>query len=324
MNPKLSIIVPIYKVEKYLPKCIDSILSQTFTDFELILVNDGSPDNCGRICDEYAKKDRRVIVVHKENGGLSSARNAGIKLSQGKYIGFVDSDDYIDEKMYEILYNNAELHSSDVVVCDYKKINVNDTYDKNRHNNELNISHYTNIEALYQLYPQKLEPDMANKGRDVKWNIICNKLFKRGIFEKLIFKEGRIHEDEFIIHQILYNCTKVTYISTILYFYVQSPNSIMRSTYSKSKLDKVYALKERADYFMKIEEDTLGHLAYKSFLESFFWNYIIAKSELKNDRQELKKLKNTFASSINSLLINPLIGWKQKIYCLLFVINPFN
>ena len=96
MNPKISIIVPVYKVEKYLHKCIDSILAQTFKDFELILVDDGSPDNCGKICDEYAKRDNRIVVVHKENGGQASARNRGINIARGDYIGFVDSDDWID------------------------------------------------------------------------------------------------------------------------------------------------------------------------------------------------------------------------------------
>ena len=100
---EISIIVPVYKVEKYLKKCVDSILAQTFSDFELILVDDGSPDNSGRICDDYAKKDARVRVVHKQNGGLSSARNAGIEVAKGKYLGFVDSDDYIAEDMYELL-----------------------------------------------------------------------------------------------------------------------------------------------------------------------------------------------------------------------------
>ncbi|OOL43593.1 glycosyl transferase family 2, partial [Enterococcus faecium] len=107
-------IVPVYKVEKYLRKCVDSILAQTFTDFEVILVDDGSPDNSGKICDEYAEKDNRVRVIHKENGGLSSARNAGIDVARGKYLGFVDSDDYIDEDMYEILYENLKIHDADI------------------------------------------------------------------------------------------------------------------------------------------------------------------------------------------------------------------
>ncbi|WP_227166600.1 glycosyltransferase, partial [Enterococcus faecium] len=111
---EISIIVPVYKVEKYLRKCVDSILAQTFTDFEVILVDDGSPDNSGKICDEYAEKDNRVRVIHKENGGLSSARNAGIDVARGKYLGFVDSDDYIDEDMYEILYENLKIHDADI------------------------------------------------------------------------------------------------------------------------------------------------------------------------------------------------------------------
>ena len=117
MSPKISIIVPVYKVEKYIHKCIDSILNQTFKDFELILVDDGSPDNCGKICDEYAKKDSRVIVIHKENGGLSSARNSGLDIARGDYIGFVDSDDYIENDMYELLYNLCEENNCDISSC---------------------------------------------------------------------------------------------------------------------------------------------------------------------------------------------------------------
>ena len=104
MNPKISIIVPVYKVEPYIRKCVDSILTQTITDFELILVDDGSPDICGEICDEYAGKDYRIKVIHKENGGLSSARNAGLDICTGDLIGFVDGDDFIDNDMFETLY----------------------------------------------------------------------------------------------------------------------------------------------------------------------------------------------------------------------------
>lgn len=111
---EISIIVPVYKVEPYLRKCVDSILAQTFTNFEVILVDDGSPDNSGKICDEYAIKDSRVRVIHKENGGLSSARNAGIDIARGKYLGFVDSDDYIAEDMYEVLYENLKFYDADI------------------------------------------------------------------------------------------------------------------------------------------------------------------------------------------------------------------
>ena len=112
--PKISIIVPIYNVEKYLDKCVSSILNQTFTDFELLLVDDGSPDRCGEMCDEYAKKDSRVKVIHRKNGGLSAARNSGIDAACGKYIGFIDSDDYIEENMYEHLYDVITKYDADI------------------------------------------------------------------------------------------------------------------------------------------------------------------------------------------------------------------
>jgi len=117
MNPKISIIVPVYKVEQYIHKCIDSILNQTLNDFELILVNDGSPDQCGQICDEYAKCDSRIKVIHKENGGQASARNMGLDIATGEYIGFVDSDDWIEPDMYEILYNECIINECEIISC---------------------------------------------------------------------------------------------------------------------------------------------------------------------------------------------------------------
>ena len=115
--PELSIIVPVYKVEKYLPKCLDSILAQTFTDFELILIDDGSPDRCGDICDEYAAKDDRLIVIHQENKGVSAARNAGLDIARGEYIGFVDSDDWIEPEMYETMLATAKESEAEIVAC---------------------------------------------------------------------------------------------------------------------------------------------------------------------------------------------------------------
>ena len=119
--PELSVIVPVYKVEKYLSKCIDSILAQTFTDFELILIDDGSPDRCGEICDEYAAKDSRIIVIHQQNKGVSAARNAGLEIAKGKYIGFVDSDDWIEPEMYQILIATANETASELVICGSKQ-----------------------------------------------------------------------------------------------------------------------------------------------------------------------------------------------------------
>lgn len=120
----ISIIVPVYKVENYLSKCLDSMICQTYKNIEIILVDDGSPDNSGKICDDYAKKDSRIKVIHKENGGLSDARNAGLKIATGKYIGFVDSDDYISVEMYEKLYNQAKKEDADIACCNYYRVKM--------------------------------------------------------------------------------------------------------------------------------------------------------------------------------------------------------
>lgn len=322
MNPEISIIVPIYKVEPYIRKCVDSILAQTFTDFELILVDDGSPDSCGEICDNYAKADPRITVIHKENGGLSSARNAGIKIAKGKYIGFVDSDDYINEKMYEVLYNNAVLHSSDLVVCDFLKVNV--THGTKQYGDmEPELQHFTNIQALNQLY-QSNDGALDPMGRDCeKWILTWNKLYKRCLFEDLKFKEDRIYEDEFIAHRILYKSSKIISVSGELYYYVQRPNSIVNSPFTTKKFDKVYARKERADFFREIKQYELHDKAMKSYMEVFFWNYLVAKSGLTDVKKELKDLKKTLNKSILFMMKNPHISSKQKIAIAIFIVNPF-
>lgn len=313
-NPKISIIVPIYNVEKYLPKCIDSILSQTFSDFELILVDDGSPDNCEEICDNYANIDSRIRVVHKENGGLSAARNTGIEMAKGQYLGFIDSDDYIDEKMYEVLYTNAISFSSDIIVCDFLKVFEDETQIKSKSKTNSKITHFTNKEALNQLY---------SKDKEQRWVIVCNKLFKRTLFTNLAFKVGKLYEDEFIAHKLLYSCSKVTLITEPLYYYVQRKNSIVGSAFSVKKLDRVYALDDRAEFFRGIREIQLHHEAQRQFMDVFFWYYIKTNFEVQHAKAALSKLKKVFNRNLLFLLRNPLITKKNKVALILFAIHPF-
>ena len=208
---EVSIIVPVYNVEKYLENCIQSILNQTFKNFELILVDDGSTDNSGKICDIYEKKDSRIKVIHKDNGGLSSARNAGIDIAGSKYIGFVDSDDSIHPKMYEVLYNLIEKYKSDISCCNYKY-----TYDiSNQNHEELNLNEViemSNIESIEKLYDKDL---------GVKLVVAWNKLYHKRLFDNIRYKVGRLHEDEFMAHRILYNSKKITYVDNELYYYLQ-------------------------------------------------------------------------------------------------------
>ena len=148
MKDLITVVIPIYKVEQYLDKCIQSIINQTYKNLQIILVNDGSPDNCGKICDEYALKDNRIEVIHKINGGLSDARNVGIGRAKGKYIGFVDSDDYIEKDMYENMYNLLEERNADVCICNFYNVIENNNIIKNPNNG---IQEYNKID-MYSTY----------------------------------------------------------------------------------------------------------------------------------------------------------------------------
>ena len=215
-TPLISIIVPIYNVEKYLSKCIESILEQTYTNFELILVNDGSPDKCGRICNEYAKKDSRIKVIHKKNGGLSSARNIGIDVAKGEYLGFVDSDDYIEPYMYEYLLKAALDNECSLSVC-----NINYVFEDGKILNKVtNASDevLNFVEAITEMNTYK-KFDMG------AWS----KLYKKDLFKNIRFPEGKLSEDFYIMYKIFDRAQKVAYVSTPCYNYLQRANSITKN-----------------------------------------------------------------------------------------------
>ncbi|MED1205208.1 glycosyltransferase family 2 protein [Heyndrickxia acidicola] len=322
MNPKISIIVPVYKVENYINKCIDSILSQAFSDFELILIDDGSPDNCGHICDQYAKQDKRIRVIHQENKGLSSARNTGLAASKGDYIGFVDSDDYIHEDMYRILYHQAEEYKADIAICNFLKVEDQGPSIVSESEGNSPVKYFTNIEALQQLFSKNDLSYVTGAGNNITWIIVCNKLFRRKLFEHVRFEEGRICEDEFIIHKLLYSSKKIIFISSKLYFYVQRSSSIIHSHFTIQRLDKVDALRERAEFFKCINHMELYYQAITSYMNAFFWNYFKAKHELSGVRAELIYIKKSFNKTLPGLIRNPFIGWRQKIAILVFVFHP--
>ena len=249
MAPKISIIVPVYNAETYIHKCIQSVLAQTFTNFELILINDGSSDTSGAICDEYLKIDNRILVVHKKNEGVASARNTGLKVAKGKYIGFVDSDDFINKKMYELLYNAAEKYTSELIVCDFIRLEEHQFLETQTINTKYEIKHRTNLQALNQLYKLENGNDELMGRAGLKMILACNKLYKRTLFENNLYRNGKIYEDEFIIHRILYACSKITYIPVPLYYYLQREGSIVHTNFSIKKLDRIDALKDRVDFF---------------------------------------------------------------------------
>ncbi len=250
MKPKISIIVPIYNLEPYLNGCIDSILSQSFSDFELLLINDGSTDGSGSICDEYADNDNRVKVIHKEYGGVSSARNTGINAATGEYIGFVDGDDYIEAKMYSNLYALSSKTNSDIAICKLGRV-VNGTLINS--GEEEFVKELNHVESMNELF----------KGALYRFSL-CNKLFKRSCFDKIQFPEGRIHEDLSTTYRLFANANKAVYTSYIGYMYVKRENSILTSTFSEKRLDAFLGWDEIL-VFMSKKYPQLSETVFSSF-----------------------------------------------------------
>lgn len=236
MSNKISIIVPVYNTESYLKKCFDSIIAQTYTNLEIILVDDGSTDNSGKICDEYANKDARVKVIHKENGGMSDARNKGLDIATGDIITFVDSDDYIDKEMYEKMEALLVEHDADIVCCAYKLVNNKEVRD------------YSDGKVVLfdegEMFAEYISPTQGCMPSPAVWN----RLYKRAIFDDIRFIEGRMYEDKDISCRTLAKCKKGVFINTAFYNYVYREGSVSRLPMNaKSADDFVYMYKIQLD-----------------------------------------------------------------------------
>ncbi len=239
MDPIISVIIPVYNVEKYLRAAIDSVLSQTFRDFVAILVDDGSTDGSGKICDEYAENDPRVKVIHKPNGGLSSARNAGIDLAltinSVKYIAFVDSDDLIKQDYLLTAYTAAKKHGGDIVCFGIEMVdeNFNALSMPKTHNGFLRV--YKNLDVIKPILPPKSVGDYA-----------VNKLFDKELFIGVRFPEGRIFEDVFTTYKLFLKAKRVVVIKDKNYVYIRHENSItLNKKVNKKIYDFFYAAKEK-------------------------------------------------------------------------------
>lgn len=234
--PLISVIVPIYKVEQYLKQCVESILSQTYTNLEVILVDDGSPDGCPDMCDDFAKEDSRVIVVHKKNGGLSDARNAGLDIASGEYIGFVDSDDFIAKNMYEILIREAEKNNADIALCNYTRVNCNgEKFNEPALQTHVIDHSYSKLEFIGELC----------RPYESYYVVAWNKIYRKTIFDQLRFPVGKQHEDEFLIHYLIDASEIITTVKESLYYYRQRQESIMSKGFTVRSLDYGEALIDR-------------------------------------------------------------------------------
>lgn len=280
-NPLISIIVPIYKVEKYLEKCVHTITSQTYKNLEIILVDDGSPDNCPVLCEALAKTDKRIKVIHKTNGGLSDARNVGFEHSSGDFIAFIDSDDFININYIETLYNNLIKTNADMSICNYQ-----DVYE----DQEIDITEKSNSEVLVFDSTNKFEQLFGT--HRVNFITAWGKLYKREIFDKIKYPIHKIHEDEFVCHHILSLCNKVCFSDVKYYYYLQRQNSIMhQKKHANKNLDAFEALYDRFLFF----KDNYPKLALNSlyaYLSDITVNYY------KFDKSVRKELLDRFYKAL--------------------------
>lgn len=305
----ISVIVPIYNVEKYLYECIDSICRQTYNKLEIILVNDGSKDNCGKICDEYAKRDKRIKVIHKENGGLSSARNAGLDIAKGEYISFIDSDDKIANNFFEKLYKLSKINNADIVECNFLKFENEITVTETKEN----IKVYSSREMQHRLYSDE----------NIRTKVVWNKLYKKYIYKNLRFPLGKINEDEFCTYKAFDNCKKnIVIINLPLYYYRYNPTSIMGSKFSIKRYDILEALEERENYYIERKYDELYVKTIMIHIKTLIWLYTLTIEHLEDPTEKLKYIHNKVKNKYKKVKKDKRISLKFKLMTIFFIKFP--
>ncbi len=274
---QISVVVPVYNVEKYLPRCIDSILRQTYTDFELLLVDDGSPDGCPAICDAYAQKDARVQVFHQKNAGAAQARNVGIdyavNCSSSQWIAFADSDDYVHPQYLEQLFHAAESCNANVSVC--KFISVQD-------------------EACVPFLPINQAACLTRSFADFYADFsiprvnVWDKLWKKELFKDIRYPVGKVLDDVYIVYRLLYLAQTIATTDAVLYYYYQRANSTMHSAYSLKMLDGLDACKEQLQFFCEKRDAVNAQTAYRQLIHSYA-EHCRALGEQKKDKAFAEK-----------------------------------
>ena len=308
---KISIIVPVYNVEQYIHKCIDSILIQTLTDFELILIDDGSKDTSGEICDEYAKKDSRIRVIHKENGGLSSARNAGIDIATSDYLGFVDSDDWIDINMYESLYSGIIDNNADIALCRilYQLENNKRYYFNDIFSEEERI--LDGDKLLRCLLLNKIDASC------------CTKLFKSTIFDKIRFQIGRNNEDFNLLYQIFPEVTKSIYVNDVAYNYNIRNGSITDSISSSYVFDSFENANEMLSFVKLYKPNLLSEAESYYFMKVYgILRRIINQNILNKHSEKYKNLRMSMLKDLRLIFVNNYISNIPKLLILLQLLFP--
>ena len=270
----ITIVVPVYKVEDYLNRCVDSILNQTYTNFQLLLVDDGSPDNCGKLCDEYAKKDSRIFVIHKKNGGLSTARNTGLnwfyEQNNSDYILFSDSDDWLHPQQLEILMRGITQNDVKISVCNYMRVTEE-------------IPHENYVSTEFEL----TSPEDFLVNHSWQYNYAWGKLYHKSVFQDIRYPVGKNFEDTFTTYKVLHKCEKIAYTDLPLHYYLRNESGISRSPWNTSELVIFDAMKEQ----MKFYKENCLTKAYEKEFELFVHHHAYQIVRIKENKKDLKKNK---------------------------------
>lgn len=308
---KVSVIVPIYNVEDYLEDCLNSIINQTYKNLEIILINDGSKDNSKNICDCYAKKDMRIKVIHQENGGLSIARNEGIKKASGDYLTFIDSDDYIELNMIEKLVKALKKDDADLSICNRKEYFDYKNHYKYTFKNDKKYLLLDKISALKELCSFNLF-DMS------AWA----KLYKKNLFKDILFPEDKLSEDYYIMYILFAKCEKISYINDYLYIYRQRRGSISKN--KKINYDYKLAAEEQMKYLnknypkLKIYANSAYALANMTI-----FNWYITNRRMVPKSKEYKELKLNVKLYIGDIKNNEKLSKSRKFQAKIFIINRY-
>ncbi|NQX46881.1 glycosyltransferase [Paenibacillus tritici] len=307
MKPEISIIVPIYNVELYLNKCVDSILAQSFSNFEVILVNDGSPDKCGEICEYYKELDPRVVVIHKQNGGLSDARNYGIEVARGRYIGFVDSDDWIEPDMYESLYSLITSHDADIAACGHYEV-MDDVPLEKSFSHEVHV--YNNAQGLDKLLEDKEIQNLA-------WD----KLYKAELFAQVRYPVGKYFEDIFTTYKLFLQADKTVLLDSPKYMYLKRSDSITGAMNNKKYYDRFCAALEIYETIQDKNYPVAKEISLsRTVTEGIeLCNYQLITGETAVNKEYLAELGGFLSKHISQILRNRTLRREMKTAALLIL-----
>lgn len=305
MSELISVIVPVYNVEAYLDKCIQSIVRQSYTELEIILVDDGATDTSGAICDDWARKDPRIRVIHKENGGLSDARNAGIEIASGSWFSFIDSDDFISIDTIERMYHAAAANQCDIGVCNIVRI-----YDDGE------------TEPFYQPALDLTVLTGDKRFDTLRQPSVCNKLFRAELFSDVRFPKGKFYEDTFVYHVLAHRAQNIVLTGHDGYFYLSRRESILgQGQYTDRYFDCVEAVYERVDYFLKQHENAASCYACLSL-------YAIVGNAEKNlprtaeNAEKFAQMRHWFITAYKYLMPRADVNLKQKLRLVLLRYAP--